>query len=258
MPIWADNVMAVVQLVVNVAALIAGAWVWKAYIDKLKAALQLKDAEVAAVEKDRDLWRDRAATLEQQTPEVVEQALARRIQVRGDEIARLQADDELNRGKIAQLQREKQLLEHDLHRARGFRTMLELEAERSELEADTGGVQVVAAASAQPQIDVVQLGEVAVDSGQLMITDPTYLDTDWRAEPFTEVRAISRDEETEFAYSYSGACQATLTGAFGQLAFDEGHSGAGVAFATAWGDGSYPVYGELHDGRIVRVYINVG
>ncbi|PVW02516.1 hypothetical protein DEA06_15330 [Microbacterium sp. Gd 4-13] len=62
-----------------------------------------------------------------------------------------------------------------------------------------------------------------------------------------------------FHYSYDVACQATLSGGgHGELAFEKGHAGAGFAFGTAWGDGIYPVYAEENDGRIVRVYVNIG
>ncbi|WP_460664538.1 hypothetical protein [Kribbella swartbergensis] len=63
----------------------------------------------------------------------------------------------------------------------------------------------------------------------------------------------------EFHYSYNGACQATLSkDGFGELVFGDGNPGAGVVFQSGWGDGYYEVYGEKHDGRIMRVYINCG
>lgn len=61
-----------------------------------------------------------------------------------------------------------------------------------------------------------------------------------------------------FTYSYNGACQATLSESYGELVYGNGHPGAGVVFQSGWGDGFYPVYGEKHDGRIMRVYVNVG
>jgi hypothetical protein len=108
-------------------------------------------------------------------------------------------------------------------------------------------------------IEVVYIGEVAVDSGQLMVTDPCYIDQEWRRESLVLASDLERADGTSYGYSYNGACNATLSGGgHGQLAFGLGHAGAGVAFRTAWGDGGYPVYAEKHDGRIVRVYVNVG
>ncbi len=46
--------------------------------------------------------------------------------------------------------------------------------------------------------------------------------------------------------------------AYDGLALEKAHEGAGIAFQTGWGDGMYPAYAEKQDGRIVRVYVNVG
>lgn len=146
----------------------------------------------------------------------------------------------------------------------------------------------------------VHLGSVSVDSGQLMITDPCYIDSTWTREPFQDVRHY-RDTTTAatltyphdfqrydqdlpaysatvndllatgrlepvpqetptggYTYSYNGACQATLTPqAHGQLTHRTGRPGAGVAFSSGWGDGTYPVYGTIRDGRIIGVYIDM-
>ncbi|MCB1302136.1 MAG: hypothetical protein KDB28_13030, partial [Tetrasphaera sp.] len=89
-------------------------------------------------------------------------------------------------------------------------------------------------------------------------TDPSYIDAEWKREPFAIVGDVEREEGTLFNYSYDGACRSTLSGGgHGELVFEKGHAGAGVAFGTAWGDGMYPVFAEKHDGRIVRVYVNV-
>ena len=41
----------------------------------------------------------------------------------------------------------------------------------------------------------------------------------------------------------------------GQLAFDNGIRGAGVAFASGYGDGLYPVFATYFEGRIAKVEI---
>lgn len=180
-------------------------------------------------------------------------------------------------------------IEGILERARGFAAMLEMEGEDSDDETFLG------------ELEVVKLGDVGVDSGQLMITDPCYIDSEWTdrdERPFEDIR-IYDDVETgrvlqfqkdfqhyeqtppgysntvnelvasgrlvkrelavnePFQYSYVGACDATLSKGYGELAYRMGHTGAGVAFSTAFGDGDYPIYGEKRDGRIVRVYVNV-
>lgn len=70
---------------------------------------------------------------------------------------------------------------------------------------------------------------------------------------FTKVK-IDRD----FNFSYPGACYATLSeNGYGELKYESGHEGAGVAFNTAFGDGVYPVYIEKYGGRNIRVYIDI-
>lgn len=98
----------------------------------------------------------------------------------------------------------------------------------------------------------VEIGYVAVDSGQLMVGDPCYL-KDWKDTEFSE-----RDEKKAGEYSYEGACNATLSeeGA-GQLRFKGSRiSGAGVVFSSGYGDGSYPVFATYNDeGRIIKVEV---
>jgi hypothetical protein len=260
-PEWLSGTVGVVQLVFNGAAVIGGALIWKLYVANLKAATESKDATIETVEKSRDFWKEKAQELEKQTPEVVEKVLAERIQIRDGEITRLKADKEFDAIAVRSLEIDKAELEQDLFRTQGFRAMLALEAGDSDEEllsdVDSNGELE----EAPSKIEVALIGEVAVDSGQLMIADPCYIDSDWRRESYSvtaKVPSAADTEDTLFNFSYDGACQASLGEGHGQLAFEMGHAGAGVAFATAWGDGMYPVYAEKHDGRIVRVYVNVG
>jgi hypothetical protein len=161
-----------------------------------------------------------------------------------------------------------------------------------------------------------QIGVVGVDSGQILLTDPCYLDT-WKTgniddavahpvyrDKFGKLWQYSRtghvnvpgfsvqrfpgsyedpigpgkacpnqliasgwwklaDDINERpkgctgAYSYAGACDATLgEGCGGQLNFEHGHEGAGVAVSSGYGDGTYPVYAHYNkDGRVRKVEI---
>lgn len=159
----------------------------------------------------------------------------------------------------------------------------------------------------------VRLGEVAVDSGQLMLCDPCYVDSEWRhSKDFPETHTVYRraSDGTLWQYRYKrdhgktvdgevinpfpgnyaeevpgtgmSANDAianglllvtdlrehgsiTLRGSFSgpgisssmhhgvvesaQLNFRLGHPGAGVAFRTAHGDGTYGVYADCtYDG----------
>jgi hypothetical protein len=263
MPSWVTGIVGVVQLLLNAGALVAGAIVWKLYVDNLKAATAVKDATIENVEKSRDFWKMKAEELEKRSPEVVEKSLADRIQIRDAEITRFKADQEFDKIALRTLEIEKARLEQDLFRTQGFRAMLALEEGDGDDDADAAevddGIESMPYVEEAPKnIEVVYIGEVGVDSGQLMVTDPCYIDQEWRRQKFSLVRETTDDEKL-YDYSYNGACNATLNGeGHGQMAFKLGHAGAGVAFHTAWGDGAYGVYAEKHDGRIVRVYVNVG
>lgn len=95
----------------------------------------------------------------------------------------------------------------------------------------------------------VKIGVVGVDSGQVLICDPCYIDSEWQKREFTDDAGVIGE------FSYNGACKATLseiTPGSGQLHYRLGHAGAGVASRTGWGDGEYPVYANIDDktGRV--------
>lgn len=98
------------------------------------------------------------------------------------------------------------------------------------------------------------VGRVGVDSGQLIIGDPCYLDR-WDSAAFAGCEGWPGVRpEPPFDYSYDGACRATLSecGA-GTLA-----SGSAVASSTCWGDGEYPVYAiRRHGGRIAALIVDM-
>jgi len=259
MPEWVTEWVPVLQLLLNAGALIGGAIIWRLYVDNLKAASEVKDATIQNVEKSRDFWKEKVEDLEKRSPEVVEKSLAERIQIRDGEINRLKEDSEFDKIALRTLEIDKAKLEQDLFRTQGFRAMLALEGGSDDDESREDGEQAPELDETPKSIEVAYIGEVAVDSGQLMVTDPCYIDQQWRQEQFLIVPEEQRADETAFSYSYNGACNATLSGGgHGELAFQLGHAGAGVAFQTAWGDGMYSVYAEKHDGRIVRVFVNVG
>lgn len=96
-------------------------------------------------------------------------------------------------------------------------------------------------------------GYCGVDSGQILFTDPCYLD---RWKPHSQDDNFSYNEVDPLEprpYSYEGACNATLsTFKAGQL--DEGVTG--VCVSSGYGDGTYPVYiKKNYEGRIVEAVI---
>ena len=96
-----------------------------------------------------------------------------------------------------------------------------------------------------------QVGHISVDSGQVLIVDPCYLD-DWNNDFDEDKIDEGRDDPEARELNYSGACAATLSdnhcGSVGNLAFGS---------ETGYGDGVYPVYAETDpDGRITMILID--
>lgn len=139
------------------------------------------------------------------------------------------------------------------------------------------------------------IGHVGVDSGQLLLCDPCYIDSQWVQEDFEDFRAyqhkktkneliykvdfkhyeepiktyggknmnelIASKEWEEvpdtkgsiYPFSYNACSKATLSeDGHGELKFNLGHTGAGVAFRTAFGDGMYPVIANYMDDGSLR------
>lgn len=177
MPEWVNEWVPVLQLLLNAGALIGGAIIWKLYVDNLKAASAVKDATIQNVEKSRDHWREKAEDLEKRSPEVVEKSLAERIQIRDAEINRFKEDKEFDKIALRTLEIDKAELEQDLFRTQGFRAMLALEDGYDDDDEPRDEVEPALPTEEAPKsIEVTYIGEVGVDSGQLMVTDPCYID----------------------------------------------------------------------------------
>ena len=85
-----------------------------------------------------------------------------------------------------------------------------------------------------------QIGHIGVDSGQMMLLDPCYVDSIWDK---ADDLPVSIDMEPTETVDYNGACSATLS------VKKSGILGRGIAAvcATGFGDGQYPVYVEFSD-----------
>lgn len=81
------------------------------------------------------------------------------------------------------------------------------------------------------------IGECAVDSGQLILVDPSYL-AGWREEDH-----------------YQDVVDATGGSDRGGEVLVKGVAGYGVAVETGLGDGSYPVEAIYEDGRVRAVRV---
>lgn len=136
------------------------------------------------------------------------------------------------------------------------------------------------------------IGHIGVDSGQVLICDPCYIDSQWKNEEFANCRKYKHNDGTilqygkefshymeiipkygktmndileakeaielpddapEHPFSYNACCQKTLgKDGFGQLNYEMGHEGVGVVSQTGFGDGFYPVIADI-DGVTGRV-----
>lgn len=75
------------------------------------------------------------------------------------------------------------------------------------------------------------IGRIGVDSGQVMVVDPCYLD-EWIANKAFEKSDFSKE------FSYNQACLRSCSKLQVGVLGDE----MAVVSSTAWGDGTYPVY----------------
>jgi hypothetical protein len=146
----------------------------------------------------------------------------------------------------------------------------------------------------------VKIGHITVDSGQVLIVDPAYLDQ-WKQKDFEYESGIKRGKVSyklwgkalsggkmqqinwatpldaeggksmndllqeegweEFnnypdsgEFSYSGVSSLTVQDRYGEI-IASGFATA-VASTTGWGDGQYPVYATIKDGRVAKIEID--
>lgn len=105
-------------------------------------------------------------------------------------------------------------------------------------------------------IEVREIGTAGVDTGRLLISDPSYLVADLDVSPDLDHRILRKEDSAHNAWAQSNP-QGPYTH---EAIFAKGHNGAGVAFSAGLGDGTYPVYATYADvegwgRRIVRVEI---
>lgn len=137
-----------------------------------------------------------------------------------------------------------------------------------------------------------EVGFVGVDSGQIVICDPCYIDSQWKTEEVVfkptiitfpdgtkeEVERLSKrwfelvkrvntgelkiEGETEVEqpknnFSYPACAKLTLGKGYGQLNYELGHAGVGVVTSSGYGDGAYPVIATIdkNSGRIKSIRV---
>ena len=125
---------------------------------------------------------------------------------------------------------------------------------------------------------LVRIGSITVDSGQVMICDPCYIDDHWKKEEFQDIRQYKHNDGTLLQYrvdfenyehnevtempkprsgnfSYAGACGETLSKkGYGEMLIHLG--GSAIASRTLTGDGTYPVFAVVDkDGGAKGLFI---
>ncbi|HFQ61047.1 MAG TPA: hypothetical protein ENK39_01945 [Epsilonproteobacteria bacterium] len=143
-----------------------------AVVKNLNASLKAKNEQLS-------FWKDKAKDLEKKTPEYIEEVLAKRIKHREEEIKRLDTDNfenlKLLRGKTKALESLKQQLQTTttLNRALKY---YDFDAKEEIIIPDS-------------ELEIEVLGEIAVDSASILITDPLYIRDEWQNDiEFEDIR----------------------------------------------------------------------
>lgn len=100
----------------------------------------------------------------------------------------------------------------------------------------------------------IKVGEIGVDSGQIMIIDPCYIPNNFQGDGnvyfenengvYGPIREVT---------DYTQACIASLNGGFGTFG---SWGDAGASISSGYGDGTYPVYVEINnEGRVMKAEI---
>ncbi|TVV43110.1 hypothetical protein [Thalassolituus sp. C2-1] len=164
------DTLSLLQIGTNGFALFVAGWIYAAYIKNIRASLTQKDEQIKTVEKNLLFWKDKAREFEKKTPEYIEEILAKRIKHREEEIERLDKDREsgtkLLGQKTAEVARLKEQLENATYLGRAL-TYYDIDSDEDVVIPES-------------DIEVEHLGEIFVDSASILITDPMYVDHEWR------------------------------------------------------------------------------
>ncbi len=112
---------------------------------------------------------------------------------------------------------------------------------------DEGDCEEVEAAIAKApgQVKASQIGIIGVDAGLCWIGDPCYI-----LHPDEKPKSIGSDW-SDFCMKLGSdfpTCK--------EFDYDVGHPGLGVVVSTGYGDGVYPVYAEIEDRVVTKVWVD--
>lgn len=283
----------IISLVANLGALTVIGILYAAYIKSLRSQVCLKDEQLKAAEQNIKLWKDKTLILERQSPQYVEKILAERIRIREEEIARLAKDEESHQTEIEQKNIEVTKLKTELEAAQEFGRGISIydseskefrQLSASELEIkDLGEVWVDSATlmicdpwhiERPREREIEDFPPIKYmfrekETGEIYYLDNDkeefYLD-DLKKEAFTARQLVEKGHFEELPspkelpadpenYIKSGKLSFTNPRPRA-LSFYNGTPGAGLIIGTM-GDGSYTIRGEVFEGKVYRIFIDI-
>ena len=90
------------------------------------------------------------------------------------------------------------------------------------------------------------IGTIGVDSGQMMLSDPSYV-KDFADSDDVEKLLDSIKDGSDDSYSYIGACSQSNTPQQAGVLVNDIGAELGVVCSSGFGDGLYPVFVKRHD-----------
>ena len=90
------------------------------------------------------------------------------------------------------------------------------------------------------------IGSIGVDSGQMMLSDPSYV-KDFAESDDGEKLLDSIKDGSDDSYSYIGACSQSNTPQQAGVLVNDIGAELGVVCSSGFGDGLYPVFVKRHD-----------
>ena len=191
-----EAILNYLQLGSNAFALLVAGWIYNAYVKKLNASLNSKDEQIKVLEKNISFLKDKNSELEKRSPENIEKILNERIKIREEEVLRLDEDRKEHTEELKSKTQELHRLKSEVKKSEDIRRtmqLLELDLEEEDSE--------FRLFSSDAEYEIEEMGFVAVDSGQLMITDPCYINSEWQNTQFEDIRLL-KDKETSTIYQF--------------------------------------------------------
>ena len=191
-----EAILNYLQLGSNAFALLVAGWIYNAYVKKLNASLNSKDEQIKVLEKNISFLKDKNSELEKRSPENIEKILNERIKIREEEVLRLDEDRKEHTEELNSKTQELHRLKSEVKKSEDIRRtmqLLELDLEEEDSE--------FRLFSSDAEYEIEEMGFVAVDSGQLMITDPCYINSEWQNTQFEDIRLL-KDKATTTIYQF--------------------------------------------------------